>query len=62
VVNTNSGRFNIVATVATDVVLLLIMLVRLFRMRFTAYAFSFVRFLWTQVGLLWFSLVMPTTP
>lgn len=49
--NTDSSKANIVATLATDVILLILMLVGLFRLRLQVdNPISLGRLLWTQVG------------
>jgi len=53
VLNTHSAKLNILVTLVTDILLLLIMLIGLLRLRFHEHgAFSMGRFLWRQ-GLIW---------
>ena len=59
--NTDSSKYNIPITLATDVVLFFTMLVGLFRLRLGVGAFGLGRLLWTQVGR-WFSLLVRLTP
>jgi len=63
VLNPESSKNNIIVTLATDVVLLLIMLVGLLRLRQNSISLALVQFLWTQ-GLIWFLLatVAEVTP
>ena len=59
--NTDSSKYNITISLATDVILFITMLAGLFRLRLGAGTFGLGRLLWTQVGR-WFSLfVMLTT-
>jgi hypothetical protein len=51
VFDTDSGKFNVVATLSTDVFMLLMALCGLFRMRLDGGLSGLARFLWTQVGL-----------
>jgi hypothetical protein len=51
VFDTASGKFNVVATLSTDVFMLLMALCGLFRMRLDGGLSGLARFLWTQVGL-----------
>ena len=56
--NTDSSKYNIVATLATDVILLLIMLAGLFRIRLQRGSMSGLGLLlWKQVGWWRFSLI-----
>ncbi|KAN0141813.1 hypothetical protein V8E53_000275 [Lactarius tabidus] len=55
VLNPESSKANIIVTLATDVVLLLIMLAGLLRLRQNGVSLALVQFLWTQ-GLIWFLL------
>jgi hypothetical protein len=50
VLNPESSKANIIVTLATDVVLLLIMLAGLLRLRQNGVSLALVQFLWTQVG------------
>ena len=50
-VNTQSSKYNVVATLSADVIMLLIMVVRLFYIRLTGGMLGLGRFLLTQVGL-----------
>jgi hypothetical protein len=58
VFNTDSSKYNITATLATDVTLLLIMLAGLFRIHLQGGGMSGLgHLLWKQVGWWWLSLV-----
>ena len=48
--NTESSKYNIPITLATDVVLFFTMLIGLFRLRLGVGTFGLGRLLWTQVG------------
>lgn len=49
--DTDSGKFNVVATLSTDVFMLFMALCGLFRMRLDGGLSGLARFLWRQVGL-----------
>ena len=58
--NTDSSKYNIPITFATDVILFFTMLVGLSRLRTRLGTFGLGRLLWTQVGR-WFSLLVMLT-
>lgn len=58
VFDTDSGKFNVVATLSTDVFMLLMALCGLFRLRPDGGLSGLARVLWTQVGLSLLSLVV----